>query len=579
MLSLSDEMTAEAAAAFDQAVAKALGVDAVEYCAEPKYDGLSADMRYENGYFVAATTRGDGETGEDVTAQARTIRNLPLRLSKPLSISVRGEVMMTEAAFARVNAALAASGEKQLVNARNGAAGSMRQLNTAVTASRQLSFFAYGMATDIGIGSQIEVLNELRALGFSLSEHAQVVHGFAGIESFYKKMSALRSQLGIGLDGLVIKVNSRDQQLDLGFNHRTPKWAIAYKFPPEEMPTLLEGIDVQIGRTGIATPVARLKPVFVGGVTVTNATLHNVDMLNSKDVRVGDTIIVRRAGDVVPEIVGPMLDRRPDGATPFVMPSCCPVCGHRLEREEGYADYYCMGGVLCSAQSLFKLTHFGSRTCMNIDGLGEAKVQTLLDAGLVTKASDFYSLRQEDIAGLSGFGEQSAANLVNAIAASRGAPLNRFLFALGINGVGEKTAKDLARALGSWDRFLTVEDEELLAISGIGPSTVSSIRSYLSDEQMAEDARKLGAAIEPQSVAASATLFAGKTFVLTGTLPTLSREDATQLIERAGGKVSGSVSKKTFAVVSGSSAGGKLEKAVSLGVEVWDQEKLLEAVA
>jgi DNA ligase (NAD+) len=583
MLSIDNAMTREEAQKFLQDAADELGIAVaeVEICAEPKYDGLSLDLRYEDGVLVQAATRGDGHAGENVTAQARTIRNIPLRLNPGVTVHVRGEVVMTKSVFAEVNAARVAAGQKPLVNTRNGAAGAVRQLDPKVTASRRLTFFAYGLIADgsgLSFSTQSEVLDFLRKQGFSISNEQTVFKGLEGLDAVYDGIAARRPTLPMEIDGLLLKLNSIAQQEAMGWNHRVPRWARAYKFPPEELPTVLEGIEIQIGRLGTATPVARLKPVFVGGVTVSNAMLHNMDWIASRDIRIGDTVLVRRAGDVIPEIVEPVLERRPENARTFEMPATCPVCSSALHRATDAADYICTGGLKCDAQRRFRLTHFGSRLCMNIEGMGESTVNALLEAGLVALPSDLYQLTVERARTLPGFADQSAKNLVAAIQGSVRPKLHKFLFALGIGGVGESTGKDLAAHFGNWEAILATTESDLLQVRDVGPTTAASILDFLSDPVNGEEARCLAAIVQPEASARKGVALAGKTLVLTGTLPTLSRERATELIEAAGGKVASSVSRKTHAVVSGEAAGSKLDKAKELGVSVWTEDDLIRAV-
>ena len=578
MLSLANAMDEGEARRFAQSCADALGIDveAVEYCCEDKYDGLAITLTYDDGLLVRAATRGDGETGEEVTAQVRTVPSVPLRLPEPLTIEVRGEMMMLDADFAKVNAGLVAAGKSPLVNPRNGAAGAIRQLDPKVTASRRLTFFAYGIngAEDHAFTDQVSILDFLKTLGFRVSPNVKRVRGFEGIKTAFAEMSGKRKSLGWGIDGVVFKVANLEQQEQISWSHRTPKWAVAYKFPPDEMPTELLAIDIQVGRTGAVTPVARLKPVFVGGVTVTNVTLHNLGQVRLKDVRVGDTVIVRRAGDVIPEIVGPLLERRPSGSSIWDMPANCPECGSVLHAIG--AEHFCSGGSRCPAQRLYRIAHFASRLAMDIEGLGESTVSTLLNEGFITRASDLYSLDTDRLAARPGFGAVSTNNLASAIAGSRGRPLSKFLFALGIEGVGERSAKDLARAFGTWEAFAAASREELLAVPDVGEITAESILEFLQSPDTADEARRLAELIAPQPVERTAAgILTGKTLVLTGTLPTLSRESATAMIESAGGKVAGSVSKNTFCVVAGESAGTKLEKARALGIPVWDEAELL----
>jgi len=587
MLSIDNAMTAEEAARFLVRCAAELEVDAsqIEIVAEPKFDGLSCALIYEFGKLVRAATRGDGATGEDVTAQVRTIRNIPLQLRNCTAprVEVRGEVLITRADFQALNAKAAAAGEKPFKNARNAAAGSLRQLDPAITASRRLRFFAYGF----GECSEFELpttqsgcLEKLQTLGFQVSRETVVVRGFEGLQAHFESMVAKRSSLPFDIDGVVFKINDRVRQARLGWTARTPRWAIAYKFPPEEATTVLQGIDVQVGRTGVLTPVARLTPVFVGGVTVTNATLHNQDEIERLDVRVGDTVVVRRAGDVIPEIAQVLHERRSADAVPFKMPTHCPECGSPVVREPEQVAVRCSGGLACRAQRLQAIVHFAHRRAMDIEGLGELIVQKLMDATLLERPSSLYRLTAEQIAQLPGFGKASAEKLVKAIASTKGRELPRFIFALGIPGVGETTAKDLAKAFRTFSAFLSATEEQLLAVDGLGPVTTRGILEFLTNPANREEALALAAQVNPAEVvqpAPGAALFAGKTLVLTGML-SVPRDEAAGWIEAAGGKVSSSVSKKTFAVVAGDAAGSKLDKAKALGIEVWDETQLRSAL-
>lgn len=578
MLSLANAMTDEEAERFVMAVAAELGIspEAVILVKEPKYDGLAISLSYEDGLLVQGATRGDGETGEEVTAQCKTIQTIPLKLTDPLTIEVRGEVLMLTADFNEVNARQRAAGEKEFANPRNAAAGSLRQLDPKITAKRKLSFFAYGIADAAahGLTDQMETLEFLKGQGFRVSDLAEKVVGLNGLKASFDAAAKVRPTLGFGIDGITYKVASLEQQEQIGWNARTPKWAVARKFPPEEMPAPVQAIDVQIGRTGAVTPVARLKPVFVGGVTVTNVTLHNLQQIRLKDVRVGDTVIVRRAGDVIPEIMGPIMNRRPDGTNDWKMPDNCPECGSPIHQIG--AEHFCTGGSSCPAQRLYRIAHFASRLAMDIEGLGESTVATLLNDGFIARASDLYNLDSARLAQKQGFGEQSVGNLVSAIAGTRGRPLNKMLYSLGIEGVGEKSAKDLAQAFGTWEVFAAATRDQLLSVRDIGEITADSILEFLHSPDTAGEAHRLAELIQPQAIEKPAEgVFSGKTLVLTGTLPTLKREEATAMIEAAGGKVAGSVSKKTFAVVAGEAAGTKLDKARTLSVPIWDEEEFL----
>lgn len=583
MLSLANSMSEEDTQRFAQGTADALGIgiDEVEYVVEDKYDGLAITLSYDNGYLVQAATRGDGEQGEGVLAQVRTVKSVPLRLSAPLTVEVRGEMMMLDADFAAVNEALIAEGKSPLVNPRNAAAGSIRQLDPKVTASRRLTFFAYGLngAQDHQFSDQLSVLDFLKTLGFRVSPNVKQVLGLQGVQNAFADFKEMRKSLGWAIDGMVVKVARLDQQELIGWNHRTPRFCTAMKFPPEEMPTRLLGIDVQVGRTGAMTPVARLSPVFVGGVTVTNVTLHNLQQIWSKDIRIGDTLVVRRAGEVVPEVVEPVLDRRPADSVPWEMPTQCPECESPIQQVG--AEHFCTGGARCSGQRLFRIAHFASRLAMDIDGLGESTVATLLKEGFITCASDLYQLDSERLSQLPGFGVQSVSNLVAAIAATRGRPLNKFLVSLGIEGVGEKSAKDLALEFADWEAFSNASKERLMSVRDIGEVTADSILNFMNSPSTVDEARLLAERVRPTPIEKPREgVFAGKVFVLSGDLPTLTRDQATQLIESAGGKVTGSVSKKTFVVVAEASAaiGSKLKKANELSIPVWNEERLIREI-
>lgn len=578
MLSLANAMEEGEAHRFAANCATALGlpIEEVIFCLEDKYDGLAITLKYVKGLLVQAATRGDGETGENVTDQVRTIRTVPIRLPEPIDLEVRGEAMMLDRDFERVNAELAAAGKKPLVNARNGAAGAIRQLDPRVTGSRRLTFFAYGLNVpeDLELADQVSALSYLKSLGFRISPNIREVKGFEGMKAGFAEMEAKRKSLGWGIDGVVFKVSNFEQQEQIGWLSRTPSFAIAWKFAPEELPTILQSIDVQVGRTGALTPVARLQPVFVGGVTVSNVTLHNAAQIKAKGVRVGDTVIVRRAGEVIPEIKGALLDRRPDGTTEWLMPSTCPECGSAVHSIG--AEHFCTGGSVCPPQRLYRISHFASRLAMDIDGLGESKVATLLAQGFIAKASDLYCLDSERLANVPGFGVQSVSKLVSAIAATRHRPLQKFIFSLGIEGVGEGSSKGLANAMMTWERFASASREELLSVPDIGEITAESILEFFASAGTRDEAHRLADLIAPVGVQrAQGGVFDGKSIVLTGSFPTLSREAAGKLIEGAGGKVGSGVSKNTFAVVAGEAAGSKLEKAKALGIPVFDESWLL----
>ena len=591
MLSIDNAMTAAKAEAFVRSVAKELGIDANEVLLtrEPKYDGLSCELRYVDGVLQMAVTRGDGEEGEDVTAQARTIQSIPLRLAKPMTCSVRGEVLMEKRSFENLNERQRAAGGKEYANPRNAAAGSLRVLDPRVTAGRKLSFYAFELVDAAGHGftTHPDAINELVDLGFVVSNLFSVVTGVEGVQKSFEDVGNVRSSLAYDIDGVVYKVALLSQRETLGWNSQTPRWAIAYKFPAEEATTLLEAIETQVGRTGKLTPVGRLKPVLVGGVTVTNVTLHNENQVtNVKGVRAGDTVIMRRAGDVIPELVRPVLELRPADAPEFRMPSHCPSCGTEVTfmagSEQGMGEHFCTAGASCPDQRLFRIAHYGSRDGLDIEGLGEATVQQLLDAKLIAKVSDLYTLSVDALKTLPGWGTTKATNLVNEIQQTAvGRPLRRFLFALGIESVGAGTSKRLAQHYGTWDKLTSATFEELQSINDIGHITATSIMAALSDEHFGPEMRLLASLAKPADEATTSAVgpLTGKTVVVTGTLPTLSRQDAVALVEKLGGKSSDSVSRKTFAVVAGEAAGSKLAKAEASGVQVVDEAWLLALAA
>ena len=602
MLSIRTETDTEPAGAraFDARVRRELGLaDAeppVEYAAELKFDGLAINLRYENGMLAQAATRGDGETGEDVTQNIRTVHSIPLRLAgdPPPLLEVRGEVYMSRPDFERYNERQRAQGKATLVNPRNGAAGSIRQLDPAMAAERPLSFYAYGLGASDGWttpSTHSGVLAALAAFGLPVCEHRAVVQGAEGLIAFHARMRAARDGLGFDIDGVVYKVNSLALQQRLGFVTREPRWAVAHKYPAEEMLTTVEAIEVQVGRTGAITPVARLAPVFVGGVTVTNATLHNEAEVQRKDVRVGDTVIVRRAGDVIPEVVSVVLERRPRrdllGEEPlhpsFELPRSCPVCGSAVERPEDEAIARCSGGLICPAQRKQALLHFAGRRAMDIEGLGDKLVEQLVDNAIVKTPADLYKLGLLAMANLERMAEKSATNLLAAIGKSKATTLARFIFALGIRNVGEATAKDLARHFGSLDALMAANVDDLQRVPDVGPVVAASIARFFAEPHNVEVIEQLRAAgvhwTEGEPAAAVNSPIAGKTFVLTGTLPTLTRDAAKDMIESLGGKVAGSVSKKTDYVVAGAEAGSKLEKAQALGVAILDEVQFRELIS
>jgi len=585
MLSLNNAFEESELIGFDRRCREGLGLDHVEYACELKFDGLAISLRYENGVLVQAATRGDGASGEDVTSNIRTIRAIPLRLqgpNLPNVIEVRGEVFMHRADFEAMNKTAAKSGEKEFANPRNAAAGSLRQLDSKVTAKRPLSFFAYGLGalepSQWLPSTHSELLNLYEVLGLPVCRERTVVRSLDGLMKFYAGIAAKREQLPYEIDGVVYKVNSLAEQQQLGYVSRAPRFAIAHKYPAQEEITTVLGIDVQVGRTGAITPVARLAPVLVGGVTVTNATLHNEDEVRRKDVRIGDTVVVRRAGDVIPEIVSVVLDRRPSKTQVFVMPTHCPVCESHIERLSDEAVARCSGGLFCAAQRKQALLHFAQRRAMDIEGLGDKIVDQMVDLNLVRTPADLYRLGFAALVNMERMGEKSADNLLQSIAQSKKTTLARFIFGLGIRHVGESTAKDLAKHFGGIHALMDAPMYELLMVNDVGPVVADSIVSFMSEPHNREVIEQLlVSGIEFQNEERFTTVdLSGKTFVLTGTLPTLSRDQAKELLEAAGAKVAGSVSQKTSFVVAGSEAGSKLDKATELGIPILDEVALFK---
>ena len=585
MLSLNNALEDKEAEAFDKRCREGLNLSAVEYAAELKFDGLALSLRYENGLLTQAATRGDGYSGEDVTANIRTIKAIPLKLkgaSHPQVLDVRGEVFMSHKDFESLNQAAINKSEKTFANPRNAAAGSLRQLDPRITAQRTLSFYAYGIGqcepSSFIPKTHAQLLDLYASWGLPVCEHRAVVQSIDGLMGFYQSIGALRDQLPYDIDGVVYKVNSRELQEDLGFVSRAPRFAVAHKYPAQEALTTVLGIDVQVGRTGAITPVARLSPVVVGGVTVTNATLHNEDEVRRKDVHIGDTVVVRRAGDVIPEVVSAIKEKRPSSAIAFVMPTSCPICGSHIEKPEEEAVARCSGGLFCPAQRKQALLHFAHRRAMDIDGLGEKIVDQLVDLSIVRTPADLYRLGLMALANLDRMGEKSAENLLQSIEKSRKNTLARFIFALGIRHVGESTAKDLAKYFGHIDKLMVTNEEELLQVNDVGPVVAKSLLSFFSEAHNREVVEQLlasGIELEVEASTINPELV-GKTFVLTGTLPTMSRDEAKTLLEKAGAKVAGSVSAKTHYVVAGADAGSKLEKAQELGVAVIDEAQMLQ---
>lgn len=588
MLSLNNAFGDDEVIAFDRRVKEGLqSIEEVEYSTELKFDGLAISVRYENGLLVQAATRGDGSTGENVTANIRTVRAVPLKLRTnhpPKVLEIRGEVLMYKSDFAKLNARQREVGQKEFANPRNAAAGSLRQLDSRITAQRALRFFAYGIGLLEGEDmppSHSALLDWYAALGLPVCNEHSVVKGAQGLLDFFNAIGVKRKQLPYDIDGVVYKVNRLEHQQKLGFVSRAPRFAVAHKFPAEEAMTIVQDICVQVGRTGAITPVARLAPVFVGGVTVTNATLHNEDEVNRKDIQIGDTVIVRRAGDVIPEVVAYVPELRPATARKFAMPTNCPVCGSPIVRPEEEAIARCSGGwIKCPAQRKGGLLHFVGRRAMDIEGLGEQLVEQLVDKHVITTAADlYYKLGLTSLAELDRMAEKSAQNLLKALEKSKSTTLARFIYALGIRHVGEATAKELANHFGCLDAWLHASEEQLLEVADIGPVVARSIMDFLSDPMNLDLIKQLQSAgirwTESRRSVDAPKPLQGKTFVLTGTLPTLTRDDAAQKIEAAGGKVANSVSKKTSYVVAGEEAGSKLSKAQELGVTIVDESGLL----
>jgi DNA ligase (NAD+) len=623
MLSLGNAFDDAGIVAFDRRVCEGLGVSSMRYAAELKYDGLAVTLRYEHGLLVRAATRGDGSVGEDVTPNARTIATIPLRLKAahpPAVLDIRGEVLMFHADFDAINARQREAGAREFVNPRNAAAGSLRQLDARITASRPLRFFAYGVGVfeagpsgDALPERHSALLDWYRTLGVPVNAERAVVEGSEGLLDFYRRIGALRADLPYDIDGVVYKVDDFAAQRRLGFVARAPRFAIAHKFPAEEATTTIAQIDVQVGRTGAITPVARLAPVFVGGVTVTNATLHNEDEIRRKDVRVGDTVVVRRAGDVIPEVLRVLIEHRPAGAVEYHLPTVCPVCGSAVVREEGEAVARCSGGLVCAAQRRQALLHFAQRRALDIEGLGDKVVEQLVDRDLVRQPADLFTLDRDMFAGLERMAEKSATNLVDAIERAKKTTLARFLYALGIRHVGEEVARVLAREFGSLDALLEADWPALMdrkkalqkenasrrnrgeplrtmPLEGIGDEIVQALAQFFAEPHNRDAIARMrevgivwpetdGTILRVDALDAPAAdsggVLSGKTFVLTGTLPDLTRDEAKERIEAAGGKVSATVSRRTDFVVAGAEAGSKAGKAEQLGIPLIDQDALL----
>ncbi|MBU2887118.1 NAD-dependent DNA ligase LigA [Gilvimarinus agarilyticus] len=592
MLSLDNAFSDDDLTAFDQRLKDRLKSDeTIEYACEPKLDGIAISILYENGQFVRALTRGDGSTGEDISQNVRTIKSVPLKLrgeNLPERLEVRGEIYMPGAGFAKLNQSAAAKGEKVFVNPRNAAAGSLRQLDSRITASRPLELCAYSVGIHQGLAlpsKHTDILHLLNRWGFKINPNMAVAQSINDCIAYHQQLGEKRDELPYDIDGVVFKVNSIDLQETLGFVSRAPRWAIAYKFPAQEEMTQLQDVEFQVGRTGTLTPVARLKPVFVGGVTVSNVTLHNKDEIDRLGVQIGDTVIVRRAGDVIPQIVSVIKERRPDDTREIEFPATCPVCGSPAVRVPGEAAIRCEGGLICPAQRKEAIIHFASRKAMNIDGLGDKIVDQLVDKSLVKNVVDLFSLLQQDIAGLDRMGEKSAANLLNALEAAKQTTLPRFIYSLGIREVGEATARNLAAHFGSIQALSNADEDALLAVDDIGPIVARFIRDFFTEQNNLDIIASLqGLGItwpesEPQNAAlenAAELPLAGQTCVLTGSLEAMTRDEAGERLRTLGAKVSGSVSKKTDFIVAGPGAGSKRTKAESLSIEILSEEQLLE---
>ncbi|MFT7458315.1 MAG: DNA ligase (NAD+) [Planctomycetota bacterium] len=581
MLSLDNAFDEEQMQAFDKRLREKLSLEQISYAAETKLDGLAISLLYRNGSLVQAATRGDGTRGEDVTVNARTIKSIPLALMGegfPDVLEVRGEVIISKKDFQKLNERQSELGEKLFANPRNTAAGSLRQLDPKLTTQRPLSFYAYGTgqisARDAIPTTHVETLAQLKRWGLPASPETLTVKGLDACLQYYKDIEERRSKLSYEIDGVVFKVDSFSEQEILGFVSRAPRWAIAYKFPPEEELTVVNNIEIQVGRTGALTPVARLEPVFVGGVTVTNATLHNEDEVKRKDVRVGDTVIIRRAGDVIPEVVAVVSEKRPTHSQPFEMPENCPVCNSRTEKIEGESAIRCTAGFFCPAQASQAVIHFASRRAMDIDGLGDKLVEQLFEAGLVRNVADLYDLQLEQLMSLDRMGEKSAANLLTSLDNSKPTELQRFLYALGIREVGEATARALSRHFGSFDKIRVASLEDLEKVDDVGPVVAKNINVFFAEEHnnlIIERLIEQGVKWADIEVKAVSLPLEGKTFVLTGTMASMSRDEAKLLLQDLGAKVSGSVSKKTDYVIAGEAAGSKLTRAQELDLVVLDE--------
>lgn len=582
MLSLDNAFDDQDILDFDQRVRDRLKIHTpIEFCCEPKLDGVAISIRYENGLLVQAATRGDGATGEDVTENIKTLSMVPLKLRQenpPKVLEVRGEVFMSKSGFEKLNSTAEKNGEKIFANPRNAAAGSIRQLDSSITAKRPLEIYFYGVGEVVGMklpATQKEILNYLSASGLRVSPLVDVAKDAEGCIAYYQKIAKKRDKLPHEIDGVVYKVNSIHEQKELGFISRAPRWAIAHKFPAEEVETIVESVEFQVGRTGALTPVARLKPVHVHGVTVSNATLHNMDEVKRKDIHIGDTVIVRRAGDVIPEVVGVVKKHRPASAKKIMLPESCPVCHSSIEHVEGEAVAKCTGGLFCSAQRKENIKHFASRRAMDIEGLGDKLVEQLVDIKLLNSVADIYDLSKGQLENLERMGEKSAQNLLDQVEKSKSTTFPRFLYALGIREVGEATAKQLAYHFRTLPALQKATEEELQGVTDVGPIVAAHVSHFLNEEHNREIIRKLlHANIHWEEIKESKHLpLTGKTFVITGTLRDLSRDEAKDALEKLGGKVAGSVSAKTSYVIVGADPGSKYEKAKQLKIKILDDDE------
>jgi len=588
MLSLDNVFSEEELQAFVQRIKDRLNnEDEIEFAAEPKLDGLAISLRYEQGELIYAATRGDGSTGENVTQNIRTLQSIPLRLlgdDYPDVLEVRGEVFMPKAGFDKLNADARKNGEKEFANPRNAAAGSLRQLDPAITAKRPLSFYSYAVGVVEGgqlASTHYDILKKLKSFGLPVCDELKKVSGVSACLTYYEDILSRRDALPYDIDGIVYKVNSLALQARLGFVARAPRWAIAHKFPAQEEVTMIKDVNFQVGRTGAITPVARLEPVFVGGVTVSNATLHNMDEIRRKDVRVGDRVIVRRAGDVIPEVVRVVPGSRKKTLPEIQMLSACPVCGSQVEQLEGEAVARCSGGLYCQAQRAEAIKHFASRKAMDIDGLGDKLIEQLVEADKIHTPADLYSLSAEELASMERMAEKSAGNIISALEASKHPPLSRFIYALGIREVGESTAMNLANEFLTFDSVINADFDKLIEVQDIGPIVAQHIVNFFQQPHNLEViAKLLDAGIEVETVERDSSnesmAFSGKTIVITGTLPNMSRDEAKEKLLKAGAKVTGSVSKKTDYLLAGDKAGSKMAKAEKLGVKVIDEATMLE---